>query len=57
MLHTGEHETIVERSIKREVRERLQDTAEDTQGDGEQRARLECDVRQAILLSRMEDEV
>jgi hypothetical protein len=52
----NEHQTIVERSIEREVRERLR-SIDDYRGiDRKQRERVEEQVREAIRIRRMEDQ-
>jgi hypothetical protein len=51
-----EHQTIVEQSIEREMRERLRSIDDYPRADREQRERIEHDVREWIRVRRMEDQ-
>ncbi|MGN6171167.1 MAG: hypothetical protein ACTHQQ_23815 [Solirubrobacteraceae bacterium] len=51
-----EEQTIVERSIERETRELLRRRDDYWRADREQRERIERDVRESIMLRRVEDE-
>jgi hypothetical protein len=51
-----QHETIVERSIEREVDQRLRRSDQYWRADREQRERMEHDVRESIRLRQLEDE-
>jgi hypothetical protein len=51
-----EHQTIVERSIEREMRERLRSMDDYWRADRQGRDRIEKTVRESIRLSKYEDE-
>lgn len=52
----SQHETIVERSIQREVDQRLRRSDQYWRADHEQRERIEHDVRESVRLRQEEEE-
>ena len=50
------HQTIVERSIEREMREQVRSRDDYRHADGERRERIEHDVLESIELAREEEQ-